>query len=178
MISRGWPHRVLLCAALMAPFALLVLLTLGGMRFNRSASFPVGIYRAVTKEPGRGDLVFFMPPRRPVFDLAKERAYIGRGFDPRESELMLKRIVAVADDEISIDATGVTVERLPVPDSVPGTSDPARRAMPVCRLEHYRLRRGEVLVMSDHSNLGFDARYFGPIPSICIRSVVVPVWTW
>lgn len=178
MISPARPGSVLLCAALIAPFALLVVATLGGMRVNRSASFPLGIYWAVTKEPGRGDLVFFSPPHGPAFDLAKDRAYIGRSFDPAEAELMLKRIVAVPGDEVSIDATGVKVNGNPIPNSAPRASDPAGRALPVCRLFHYRLREGEVLVMSDCSALSFDGRYFGPIPRVSIRSVVAPVLTW
>jgi type IV secretory pathway protease TraF len=78
---------------------------------------------------------------------------------------MLKRLVAMPGDDISIDATGVSVAGNAVPNSVPMDADHAGRALPVCRLQHYRLRRGDVLVMSDYSALSFDARYFGPIPA-------------
>jgi type IV secretory pathway protease TraF len=71
--------------------------------------------------------------------------------------------VAVEGDGVSIDEYGVTVNGQQLDNSVPLLSDLAGRPMPVCRLQGYRLRRGEVLLMSDYSPISFDGRYFGPI---------------
>jgi conjugative transfer signal peptidase TraF len=172
-------RRFLLCCTLLSPLVLLVVVTLSGLRINRSHSFPPGLYWVASKTPARNDLVFFLPPHRGVFDLAKARGYIGSSsIDSTGSELMLKRLVAEAGDVVSIDASGVTVNGRAIRNSMPQAADQAGRPLPVCRLTQYRLEKSEILAMSDYSPLSFDARYFGPIPVGCIQSVVTPILTW
>jgi conjugative transfer signal peptidase TraF len=121
--------------------------------------------------------VMFEPPHAAVFNLALVRGYIGPGgFQPYER--MLKRLVAVEGDTVSVDETGVAVNGRRLDNSVPLPTDLAGRPMPVFRLTERRLSRDEVLVMSDYSPISFDSRYFGPIPRTQIQSVVRPVWTW
>jgi conjugative transfer signal peptidase TraF len=165
-------RRVILLVALLSPLVLLIIATFGGLRINRSHSLPLGLYWQSWKTPGRGDLVFFLPPHLPYFDLARERGYI------EDRELMLKRIVASSGDVISIDADGVSVNGKMLQGSTPMTKDPAGRPLPVFHVKQYRLQEGEVLLMSDYSAASYDARYFGPIQSTTIQSVVHPVWTW
>lgn len=100
-----------------------------GLRYNRTESFPVGVYRAVSKHPEKGDLVTFQPPTVPVFDLARKRGYIER------AECMLKRLVALGSDVVTIDGASVTVNGRKLPNSVPRQEDLAGRPMPVCRLQ-------------------------------------------
>src|SRR5436309_1012112 len=102
----------------------------------------------------------FRPPAWPVFELALARKYIGPGGFSRY-EQMLKRLVAVGGDTVSIDAEGVTVNGQRLPNTAPLSQDGAGRPLPVCRLQGYRLQAGEVLVLSDYSPLSFDSRYFG-----------------
>jgi type IV secretory pathway protease TraF len=40
------------------------------------------------------------------------------------------------------------------------------------------LSAGQVLLMSDHNPLSFDARYFGPVSEATLRGVVAPIWTF
>ncbi|MEA2543623.1 MAG: hypothetical protein QOH35_4989 [Acidobacteriaceae bacterium] len=167
---------ILFCCALLSPFALLVLVTVSGLRINRSHSFPVGFYWALSHPPALNDLVFFLPPHRRIFDLAKGRGYIGAS--PGGYELILKRIVAEAGDVVSIDVEGVTVNGRLLGNSAPQATDPAGRPLPVYRLYNYQLQDGEVLTMSDYSGRSFDSRYYGPIPCACIQSVVRPIFTW
>src|SRR5689334_866512 len=148
-----------------------------GLRYNPTESFPWGVYQRGSKAPERGDLVIFDPPQGPVLDMALARGYIGRGVFTRY-ETMLKRLVALGGDVISITPEGVSVNGRQLVNSIPLASDVAGRAMPVWRVENYRLKADEVLLMSDYSPFSFDGRYFGPIPRGCIQSVVRPVWTW
>jgi conjugative transfer signal peptidase TraF len=165
-------RRALLCLVIASPLLALGLAGQAGLRYNHSESFPAGVYRTVPKHPAKGDLVTFQPPTLPVFDLARERGYIER------SECMLKRLMALGGDLVTIDDAGVTVNGRMLPNSVPRPTDLAGRPMPVCRLQGYRLQAGEVLVMSDYSPISFDSRYFGPIAREQIQAVVRPVWTW
>src|SRR5207248_2434603 len=101
------------------------------------------------------DLVMFRPPDAPVFDMAKERDYIGGGgLQPYES--MLKRLVAIGGDTVIIDDAGVVVNGSRLENTAPLATDLAGRPLPVCKLAGYRLNSGEVLVVSDYSPLSFD----------------------
>jgi conjugative transfer signal peptidase TraF len=170
-------RRALFCLALASPLLVLALALLCGFRVNHTHSFPVGVYWTIPKHPEKGDLVMFAPSVTPVFNLALVRGYIGPGgLQPYEH--MLKRIVAVEGDTVSVDETGVTVNGRQLNNGVPLPRDLAGRPMPVCRLQGCRLQPGEVLLMSDYSPISFDGRYFGPVQAAQIQSVVRPVWTW
>jgi len=156
---------------------LLGLAILSGFRVNHTHSFPVGVYWTVPKNPEKSDLVMFEPPATATFNLALLRGYIGPGgFQPYEH--MIKRLVAVGGDVVSIDAGGVTVNGQSLVNNAQQPVDLAGRPMPVYRLQAYRLKPDEILVMSDYSRVSFDGRYFGPIPRSCLQSVLRPVWTW
>jgi conjugative transfer signal peptidase TraF len=165
-------RRFLLLCLLVSPVLVCAVAYQAGLRVNHTDSFPKGVYRSVSKSPQVGDLVTFRPPDWPVFVLARERGYISEG------ELMLKRIVAVPGDLVSIDAGGVTVNGFTIPHSAPRNTDLAGRPMPVLHLDAYRLTPYEVLLLSDYSPISFDGRYFGPVSRDQIQTVVVPVWTW
>lgn len=79
---------------------------------------------------------------------------------------------------VTIDAGGLSVNGQSLVNSAPQLVDLAGRPMPVYRLQAYRLKPDEILVMSDYSRISFDGRYFGPIPRCCIQSVIRPAWTW
>jgi conjugative transfer signal peptidase TraF len=171
-------RHVRLAVLLVLPVLLLGVALLAGFRFNHTHSFPVGVYWMVPKAPAVGDLVLFEPPRAPSFDLALQRGYVRSGGGWRPYEPMVKRLVAVGGDVVSIDDAGVYVNGVRLTNSTPLPVDEAGRPMPVVRLRDYRLSSDEVLLMSDYSPVSFDARYFGPISRTQIQSVVRPVWTW
>jgi len=91
---------------------------------------------------------------------------------------MLKRLVAVAGDDVWITAAGVSVNGQLQPHSQPLLVDPGGRAMPQPSLLHFQLAHDEVLLLSDYSRLSFDGRYFGAIPQAQLGEVVRPWMTW
>ena len=170
-------RRVRLAVLILSPLWLLGLALLAGFRVNPTHSFPVGIYRTVPKAPEIGDLVIWRPPDTSVFRMALDRGYLFPGGFYRYMQ-MLKRLVAVEGDVITIDDAGVTVNGRRLKNSKPLAVDGSNRPLPVLRLHDYRISDGEVLLMSDYSPISFDGRYFGPIPRAQVQSVVRPVWTW
>ena len=145
-----------------------------GLRYNSTDSMPHGWYRIVDSgvHARKGDLVIVAPPHTVAFGYAFQRGYF------TEHDMLLKRLVAVVGDRLDIDEAGVRVNGAPLPNSRPLARDEAGRPLPQVCLPDYRLGAGEVLLMSDHSPLSFDGRYFGPIPRAQIQAVVRPVWTW
>jgi conjugative transfer signal peptidase TraF len=149
-----------------------------GLRVNGTNSEPMGIYWAVGKEPGKGDFVFALPPAEPVFRLAKERGYLGPGPSPAGTCALIKQVVAVGEDRVTIDEKGVEINGTRLKNSAPRPADEAGRPLRPYYLREYTLGADELLLMSDYSPASFDARYFGPLPKTTIQSVIVPILTW
>jgi conjugative transfer signal peptidase TraF len=151
---------------------------LAGAKVNTTTSIPVGLYWESAKPAERNDYVIFCPPQAPVFDDAKERGYIGAGFCPGGYGYLMKRVLAVKNDRVSVTDVGVRVNEQLLPRSARRVLDGDGRAMPRYHAAPFTLADSEMLVMGDGNSNSFDARYFGPIPRSQIRSVIRPVFTW
>ena len=164
-----------------ASIGLLVSFALGwaaieaGLRINGTCSFPVGLYLVTHKRSERGDLVFADVPPLPIFEMAKDRGYLNVAFSPVGR--IMKRLVGVAGDRVTIDSTGVQVNGTPLANSAPLPCDGVGRPLQACVLNRI-LEPNEVLLMSDYNPASFDSRYFGPIEATSIELVVRPVLTW
>ena len=147
-----------------------------GLRINGTHSFPVGLYFASRKRPGKGDLVFVNPPPLPLFTLAKERGYLNVAYSPTPH--LVKRLAGVAGDRVTIDSAGVEVNGIRLANSTPSNCDGAGRPLQPYVLKDHILGPGEVLLMSDYNPASFDSRYFGPLQATTIESVIKPLLTW
>jgi conjugative transfer signal peptidase TraF len=157
--------------------AFVLTLAAAGARVNTSGSIPVGLYWTSDALVEKGAYVLFCPPQLGVFSMARERGYIGAGFCPGNYGYMMKRILAAKNDTVAVTDDGVSVNGFLLRNSKPVKADKAGRPLP-----HYRasftLKDSELLLMSDSIDIGFDARYFGPIDHSHIKSVIYPVFTW
>lgn len=155
---------------------------LAGARINRTHSLPKGLYWVVRREPRRGDVVAFWPSDSPEFRQARRRGYIIGGVYNDSGRggygLMLKRLLAVPGDVVSIGDTGITVNGQAVPNSRPLARDNVGDPLPVVRIDQYRLGENEALFISDHLPRSFDARYFGVQDIRQIVDVLIPVIVW
>jgi len=141
-----------------------------GVRINVSASFPLGFYLLEEGEPDRGDLVFIRPPENDVIQWGRETGVILRS-------IMLKRLYGIAGDEVSVDGDGIRINGILICNSriidknPDGSSIPSIAQSGVIPLD-------SVWVMSEYSELSFDSRYFGAVPSRNIQSKAKPLWVW
>ena len=129
----------------------------------------------------KGAYVLFCPPphfNEGVFELARDRGYIGAGFCPGGYGYMMKRVLAASNDVVSILEDGVRVNGELLPFSAPARTDKGGRPLPRCQSGSIVLDHSEVLLMSDVSATSFDGRYFGPVSRAQIRTVIFPVITW
>lgn len=157
--------------------AVLIGTVLAGVRVNTTRSIPLGFYLRVNEDVRRGAYVTFCPPPKPTFIEARERGYIGAGFCPGDFGFMMKRVAAVAGDAVAFSKDGVYVNGKALPLSAPLRADAGGRPLPTFTYDS-TLGAGEVLLMSDVSGKGFDARYFGPVARQQITSVIRPIFTW
>src|SRR5260370_30790227 len=95
-----------------------------GLRINGTHSFPVGLYFASRKRPGKGDLVFVNLPPLPLFTLAKERGYLDVAYSPTPH--LVKRLAVVAGDRATIYSSGVSGNGISMTNSAPCNIDCGR----------------------------------------------------
>lgn len=162
--------------------AVLIFVTSIWMRMNHiyvntTPSLPLGLYRIVEEPIHKGAHVAFCPPQTELFDDALARGYIGRGNCAGGYSLLLKRVLAMAGDTISIDQAGIAVNGDHLSNSAQLKADANNLPLPQYRLDAL-LDDAEYLLVSDLHSHSFDARYFGLITRNQIQHVVNPVFTW
>lgn len=153
-----------------------------GARINRTHSLPKGIYWVVDKEPERGDTVSFWPRDSEEVREAVRRGYLIPGPYNKSGRkgfgLILKKLMALPGDVISITDTGVFINGTLIPNTIPLAADNIGDPLPTLRFSDYRLADHEALFLSDHLARSFDGRYFGLQDMRQIISVLRPVWVW
>lgn len=171
----GWP--VTLIGVLGSALLLLVAGSLAGFRLNLTASLPVGLYRAAPGSFVRGSLVLVcLPPQVAAF--ARARGYVPRGGACPGGVLPVgKPVLALPGDTVTVTATGLRVNGVPVPNSLALATDHRGRPLPRLAPRSQVVRPGTLWVVSGYARTSFDSRYFGPVALAGVRSYLRPVWT-
>ncbi|ANF23806.1 S26 family signal peptidase [Stutzerimonas stutzeri] len=139
--------------------------------YNASDSVAVGWYRVdpAARDEGAwpvGSIVLIRLPET-VGALAAQRGYL-----PRDIPL-LKRVVAVAPQQVCVADRNVRIDGVPVAAAL--AHDRLGRPLrpwPGCR----RLRRGELFLLSTTNPASFDSRYFGPVYASAVLGRARPLW--
>lgn len=148
-----------------------------GLRINTTASMPRGLWRVMQndKTPRKMDIIAICPPDNPITTLARERGYIGAGRCPNGLEPLLKPVVAVTGDQVTVSTAGVTVNGQNLPQSAPLRLDSAGRSIEAYPFGAYRVPAGMAWIVSGYSPNSFDSRYFGPVSIANIEGKAMPV---
>lgn len=149
-----------------------------GLRINTTKSIPLGFYWIINAPITKCAYVILCPPKNKIFDEAKKRNYISPHACDAKYGYMMKRVVAVQDDFVSISAEGVRINGKYLPLSKPQTVDAAGGPVHRYPLPVFTVAASDVFLMSDVSSTSFDGRYFGPINRRYIKGVVRPILTW
>jgi conjugative transfer signal peptidase TraF len=101
---------------------------------NRTHSLPVGLYYWSDVPIKKGSIVLFKPDQStPLQQLG-----IKRGYKDRELPL-LKRVVALAGDVVSVSSSGVSINGQLLPNSAPLFDDEAGRPLTMAQFDHFKL---------------------------------------
>ena len=134
---------------------------------NISSSMPEGIYKAVDAHIVKeGDIVVFPIPEN-ISAFAKRVEWL------RSRKLLLKRVVGTSGDSVCFYGEGAIVSGRKF---FAMKTDSAGHSLPREKSRCVVLSNGELFVAGD-SATSFDSRYFGPILSSEVVSVVVPIFT-
>ncbi|WP_426009133.1 conjugative transfer signal peptidase TraF [Enterobacter kobei] len=135
-----------------------------GYRVNISNSYPPGLYRLIRDNISlhTGDMVLFCPPDGPAMQLALSRDYIKPGTCRGGFSPVIKKIMAVAGDHISLDGK-IRINGVLMPDYRVLKADSHHRPLP--RLDSLTVPPDSVFLLSDHRPAdSFDSRYYGAVP--------------
>jgi conjugative transfer signal peptidase TraF len=144
-----------------------------GVRLNRTASMPMGLWHVVAKTSPyeRADTAEACLPGDWTV------AYLRPGNCPGGKEPVLKVIAAVAGDTVEVDGNGLRVNGLLLENTRPLPLDGAGRQLHAYPAGTYVVPVGEVWLVSQQP-ISFDSRYFGPIPASSIKGAAEAIWTW
>ena len=84
-------------------------------------------------------------------------------------------MVAVAGDQVTVSAAGLTVNGQNLLQSAPLSRDSAGRPIDAYAFGAYRVPAGMAWIVSGYSPNSFDSRYFGPVPVANIEGKATPV---
>ena len=151
--------------------------TVAGFRVNVTRSLPLGLYHVGDASAvERGSAVIVCLPEAWA-RFALRRGILGPGHCEGGSYGLGKMVLAVGGDVVEFRQEGLRVNGRSIPNSRTLERDRHGRSMPHHPWGSYKLRPGEVWLFSPYHRGAFDSRYFGPISSRRIRSVIRPVWT-
>jgi conjugative transfer signal peptidase TraF len=151
-----------------------------GLRINHTPSLPVGLWRiAPLQGPlARGAIVSFCPPEVAVLPAARLHSVLGPGRCPGGVEPMLKPVVAISGDRVSLGANGVTVNGRPIPGSQRLGVDGSGRPIPAIPLGDDIVGESAFWALSTDHPGSFDSRYFGAASEAKIIGVAKPWIVW
>lgn len=151
-----------------------------GVRINLSESVPTGLWREHSLNGAfhTGMIVAVCPPDQAVFEMARERQYLSKGWCGSHLEVLFKPVAAVAGDVVDVEDGGVSVNGTALPRSAPLAKDGAGRPLTAMPRGSYVVPSGYVWLLSSYSPSSFDSRYFGPLPLSDVRGEVRPLWLW
>lgn len=145
-----------------------------GLHVNHTVSMPIGVWRShpYTRPLKAGDVVAVCLPQTDLI-----RRYIGPGSCANGLEPLLKTVGAVAGDTVALDASGASVNGLPIPNTAALPVDAAGRALPAFPAGAYVVNPGQIFLFSSHDPRSFDSRYFGPVDISAVITTATPVLT-
>lgn len=169
------------CVLVTVTILFLALLVAGwaGVRINRTASMPKGIWLAypLARPPISDEIVEVCGPAIESYDTARSRGYVASGLRCAGGVApLLKRVVAVPGDLVVMTADGVLVNGRLLPASSPRFQDSSGRPMAPA-FGRYRLGEAQYWLLADHL-FSFDSRYMGPIDEPQFLARLEPLWTW
>lgn len=153
--------KLMLSITIAFVIVLIAIVFIEGLRVNITPSIPLGIYKVLNVEPKKGDYAWFCPPDIWQIKEAKRRGYIPIGDCPGSYAHFMKQVAAVVGDKVTINESGVFVNGKLLNYSKPISNDSVGNSLFLYKLNDYRIKNGEYLMMTDRLQNSFDSRYFG-----------------
>jgi len=164
------PGFLLTCVAFVSGIA--------GYRINLTPSMPLGVWKE-SRAIDRGSYIAAcLAPDSGAAQLAVERGYLPAGQCPGGLAPLLKQIVAIPGDTVTLTDVQVWINDVLLSGSRALSEDSAGRPLVPFPRGTYRVPPGEYWLFATNLPQSFDSRYFGPVPESSILTSLVPVITF
>jgi len=185
----GWRLAVQRVGAARGPFGFLaafaVILAIlvavgeafGLLNSNTDSAAPAGIYRGVSREVKRGELVAACLP----FDIALQGltgGYLRAGACLGNREPVGKIADALPADVVDIETDWIAVNSRRILHSAAASHDSTGRPLPRASWGKHNVEGREVWLLGLNDRRRCDSRYFGPVPLASVRTQLEPIFTW
>ncbi len=144
---------------------------------NTDSAAPAGVYRVVSGNFRRGDLVAACLP----IGIAEEglsRGYLRTGACAGNAEPVGKIVGALPGDVVEIEPGWVAVNGVRFKRSAVAARDSAGRPLRHVAWGSYRVAPGQLWLFGFNDRRSWDSRYFGPVPLASVRGEIKPVAVW
>lgn len=168
-------RAVIVMSAAVAPILMFTAFYGFGFRLNLTPSYPLGLWQIVPMDRpiATGDLVFICPPENAAFSQALERGYVRRGLCPGWLSPLIKTVVALPGQHVSVDVS-VTIDGSVLAHSDIRSTDAEGRAL--SSWPGGIVPTGHLFLHSTFAG-SYDSRYFGPIPASGVPGLARPILT-
>lgn len=146
---------------------------ISGLRVNLTPSYPLGLWRIepLTRDVAAGDRVFICPPYIRIFEVARERGYLGHGLCPGWLSPLIKTVVAISGQHVVVDGD-IAVDGARLAHSSVRPADGQGRALTPAA--GGTVPTGQLFLFSEFAG-SYDSRYFGPIPASGVLGLAHPL---
>lgn len=148
---------------------------IAGYRINLTPSMPLGIWKKSTIVHRGSYVAACLPPDTGAAQLAVERGYLPAGQCPGGFAPLLKQIVAIPGDTVTLTDEQVWINEILLRDSRVLSEDSAGRPLVPYPRGTYQVPPNEYWLFATNLPQSFDSRYFGPVPESSILNSLVPV---
>jgi len=148
---------------------------IAGYRINLTSSMPLGIWREITAIHRGSYVAACLAPDSGAAQLAVERGYLPAGQCLGGFAPLLKQIVAIPGDTVTLTDDQVCINDVLLRGSRALSEDSAGRPLVPYPRGTYRVPPGEYWLFATNLPQSFDSRYFGPVPESSILNSLVPV---
>jgi conjugative transfer signal peptidase TraF len=146
-------------------------------RINTTSSMPIGLYFLVHRAPQRNDNIAVCLPA-PLASFAYQRHYLHHGLCANGFEPVIKRLVGIPYDIVSVTSYGVMINGQFLQHSIPRQHDRHHLLLPSIPCGIYHLQTNQGWLYGIASPQSWDSRYYGPIDLRDIIGVYQPIMTW
>jgi conjugative transfer signal peptidase TraF len=144
---------------------------------NTDSAAPAGVYRVVSRDFQRGDLVAACLP----VAIAQEglaRGYLRTGPCTGNAEPVGKLAAALPGDVVEIEPRWVAINGKRIAHSATAAHDSHGRPLAHVAWGKHVVADNEVWLFGFNDRRSWDARYFGPVPLANVGGKLQPVLTW
>lgn len=156
--------------------AVQTLFYLAHLRVNLTASMPIGLYKKLPHTAfSTGDIIASCLSGD-IAKIGRKNKYLTRGTCPASSAPVLKKVIAVPNDTVTVTNNAIIVngKSYPAPRR---TLDRLGRVIPTfVKIGTYKAK-GFWLYGAHRPNHSWDSRYFGEVPASDVIGVFKPVFT-